>query len=50
MTWTRTFTRNPMGRFMGTLYRIGGARLFRGDVERIVRNIERFEAVAPDTA
>ncbi len=40
MIWVRGFKRTPMGLLFGPLYRAAGARLFRGDVEKILRNME----------
>jgi hypothetical protein len=47
MTWARTWRRNRLGRLFGVLYRVLGAGLFKGDVKRILRNIERLEAGDP---
>ena len=45
MIWVRTFKRTAMGLLLGTMYRLGGSRLFRHDVEQTLRNIERVEAL-----
>lgn len=44
MIWIRRFKRNPMGLFLGTLYRSVGARLFAHDVERMIKNLETLAA------
>jgi hypothetical protein len=43
MIWVRRFRRTPLGCLLGTMYRLVGARLFRHDVERTLRNMEAIE-------
>ncbi len=44
MIWVRRFKRTPLGSLLGAMYRLLGARLFRHDVERTLRNLEGCEA------
>jgi len=46
MIWVRCFKRRPLGLLVGTIYRVFGARLFREDVARMLRNIEAADVYA----
>ncbi len=43
MTWIRAFRRGPLGRFMGTMYRMMGKRSFTKYARDILENLERLE-------
>jgi hypothetical protein len=49
MIWVRRFQRKPLGLLLGTMYRVGGARLFRRDAELTLRNIEAAELAGVDS-